>query len=443
LRLVVVGSGIAGMASAWLASQEHEVDVLEADDRLGGHTHTVDLTVDGQAITADTGFMVFNHRTYPNLIRMFEHLGIDEQSADMSFSVQHLPDRLEWAGSAAGAFAQPGNALRPGFWRMLAQILRLSRNAERLLRDPDACDMTLGQLLDRERYGREFRDWYLVPMGAAIWSTPTGAMLGFPADTFLHFCDNHGLLHVTGKPAWKSVPGGARRYTQALAERVSGRVRTGAAVQRVERTGEGVRLTLSDGEVLDYDGVVLASHADQTLRMLGDPSEAERDVLSAIPYSANDTVLHTDTSVLPRRKNAWAAWNYVSDGYGDAPVAVHYQLNVLQQLPVESRVIVSLNPVRPINDTLIVERFVSEHPQFSRAALTVQARLSEIQGVRRTWFAGAWQRYGFHEDGLWSALGVAESLGIRPPWGRTLLPEQDSDEVPRGYTRITAEGDAK
>ncbi|MDO8880405.1 MAG: FAD-dependent oxidoreductase [Coriobacteriia bacterium] len=425
MKLAVVGSGISGMSAAWLLSREHEVDVLEAEDRLGGHTHTVDVSLDGQALAADTGFMVFNHRTYPNLIRLFEHLGIEEQDADMSFSVQHLADGLEWRGDLAGLFAQPRNLTRPAFWGMLADVLKLSRSSESLLADPAIDSMSLGELLAREGYGRAFTDWYLVPMGAAIWSTPAGGMLEFPAGTFLRFCNNHGLLHVTGKPLWKSVPGGARRYTLALAERVSGRVRTSAEVARVERFDDRVELRLRTGETLSYDGVVLASHADQSLAMLADPDEDETRVLSAFGYEQNDTVLHTDASQLPRSRRAWAAWNYVSDGHGDAPVAVHYQLNVLQQHRVPTRLLVSLNSMRPIDESKIVKRFGSAHPQFTAAAIAAQKDMCVIQGGRRTWYAGAWQRYGFHEDGCVSGLRVAGLLGIAPPWGRVLDPAMD------------------
>ena len=423
MRLAVVGSGISGMSAAWLLSREHEVDVLEADGRLGGHTHTVDVTLDGQALAADTGFMVFNHRTYPNLIRLFEHLGIEEQDADMSFSVQHLADGVEWRGDLAGLFAQPRNLARPVYWGMLADVLKLSRSADRLLADPAIDTMTLGELLAREGYRRPFIDWYLVPMGAAIWSTPAGGMLDFPAGTFLRFCDNHGLLHVTGKPLWKSVPGGARRYTLALADRVSGRVHTSAEVTCVQRFDDRVELRLAAGETLSYDGVILASHADQSLAMLADPGEDETRVLSAFGYSENDTVLHTDESQLPRSRRAWAAWNYVSDGHGDTPVAVHYHLNVLQQHRVPTRLLVSLNAIRPIDETRVIERFVSAHPQFTEAAIAAQRDIGAIQGVRRTWYAGAWQRYGFHEDGCISGLRVAELFGIAPPWGRVIDPE--------------------
>lgn len=427
MKLAVVGSGISGMIAAWLLSREHEVDVLEAEERLGGHTHTVGVTLDGRQLAADTGFMVFNHRTYPNLVRLLEHLGIEEQDADMSFSVQHLADGIEWKGDASGLFAQPRNALRPAFWGMLAEVLRLSRSAKRLLADPTIDSLTLGELLKREGYGQEFIDWYLVPMGAAIWSTPSGNMLAFPAGTFLRFCDNHGLLHVTGKPLWKSVPGGARRYTLALAERVSGRVRTSAEVVCVRRFEDRVEVRLASGETLAYDGVVLASHADQSLAMLADPSAAEMRVLSAFPYQANDTVLHTDATVLPDHRRAWAAWNYVSDGHGDAPVGVHYQLNVLQQHNVPTRLLVSLNSPRPIAADRVIERFNSAHPQFSAEAIAAQGRIGEIQGARRTWYAGAWQRYGFHEDGCFSGLRVAEAFGIAPPWGRVLDPESDGE----------------
>lgn len=423
MRIAVVGSGISGMSAAWLLSGEHEVDVLEREDTLGGHTRTLDIEVDGRALTADTGFMVFNHRTYPNMIRMFEHLGIPEQPADMSFSVRHLRDGLEWKGDAAGLFAQPRNALSPAFWGLLRDVLRLSRNADRLLADPTVAGLTLGQLLAREGYGREFTEWYLVPMGAAIWSTPARSMLDFPALAFLRFCDNHGLLHVTGKPQWKSVPGGARRYTLALAEKVSGVVRTGARVVCVERRPDGVAITLEDGETLVYDGVVIAAHSDEALAMLADPSEAEREVLSGVPYLANDVVLHTDPATLPRSPRAHAAWNYATDGGPDAPVAVTYRLNVLQGLDVPTPVLVTLNTVDPIDEARVLARASLAHPQFGPDATAAQRRLPQIQGVNRTWYAGAWQRYGFHEDGLISGLKVAELFGILPPWGAVLDPE--------------------
>lgn len=425
MRLAVVGSGISGMTAAWLLSRDHEVDVLEAEDRLGGHTHTIDVELDGQTLAADTGFMVFNHRTYPNLVRLFEHLGIEEQDADMSFSVQHRADGVEWKGDAGGLFAQPGNALRPAFWGMLRDVLRLSRAADRLLADPATEELTLGELLARERYGRAFLDWYLVPMGAAIWSTPAGRMLDFPAGTFLRFCDNHGLLHVTGKPQWKSVPGGARRYTHALAGRVSGRVRTGARVVCVQRFDDRVEVRLDNGEALGYDGVVLACHTDDALRFLADPSEDEVAVLSAVPYQPNDVVLHSDASLLPTHRRAWAAWNYVSDGHGDAPVAVHYQLNVLQGHDVPSRLLVSLNSARPPAAEHVIERFSAAHPQFTGEGIAAQRHVPSLQGVRRTWYAGTWQRHGFHEDGCISGLRVAEGFGIAPPWGRILDPERD------------------
>ena len=424
MRLAVIGSGISGISAAWLLSAEHEVDILEAEGDLGGHTHTVDIRVDDTDATADTGFMVFNHRTYPNLVKLFEHFGIPEQAADMSFSVQHFKDGVEWKGDLGGLFAQPGNVVRPAFWGMLGDVLRMSRNAERLLADPTCDDLTLGELLQREKYGHEFLEWYLVPMGAAIWSMPTGKMLAFPAKTFLRFCDNHGLLHITGKPQWKSVPGGARRYTRALAEKISGHIRTGARVTSVRRFSDRVDIRLEDGEQLSYDGVVLAAHADQTLAMLSDASPAEVAMLESFPYSSNDVILHTDKRFLPASKRAWAAWNYASDGHGNAPVSVTYLLNILQGVPVETPVMVTLNPLRDCDTATIIERRDFAHPQFGRDAIGAQASIPALQGANRTWFAGAWQRYGFHEDGLISGLRVADSLGVKPPWGAILDPEE-------------------
>lgn len=423
MKICVVGSGISGMAAAWLLSTRHEVDVVEQDRSLGGHTKTVEVDAGGVRVPCDVGFMVFNHRTYPNLVRLFAHLGIPEQDADMSFSVHDAASGVTWRGDLRGIFADPETFARPAFWRMLADIVRFSRSGERLLRDPALASMTLGELLEREGYGPGFRDWYLVPMAGSIWSMPSERVLRFPAASMIRFFHNHGLIHITGKPQWKSVPGGARRYVERLAREVSGAIRVGDGVASVVRGRDSVELTLRSGERLVYDSVVLACHADQALAVLDDADDEERAVLRAIPYEPNDVVLHSDTAFLPPRRAAWAAWNHASAGSSGARVSVTYRLRVLQRLPVRQEVLVTLNPLRPVPDHSVFERLSLAHPQFGSGSVEAQRALEQIQGRRRTWFAGAWTRYGFHEDGLISGLRVAKAFGIDPPWGRILDPE--------------------
>ena len=419
MRIGVVGTGIAGMAAAWLLSRHHEVDVFESEPTLGGHTHTVDLTVEGVDFAADTGFMVFNERTYPNLIRLFAHLGIGSQASDMSFSVRCADQDLEWSSrSLAGMFSQPGNILRAELWRLFYDVARLSAASDRLLADSSIGDLTLGELLEREGYSRAFTELYLVPMAAAIWSTPSADMLSYPAQTFLRFADNHGLLHVTGKPKWRTVVGGARTYVDALAAQVSGVVRTGAEVAALRRLDPGCELRLADGSSYTYDAVVLACHAPQSLDILTDPTTAETGLLSAFRYQPNRAILHSDESFLPKRRAAWASWNYHA-GTCDldaTDLSVTYYLNRLQNLPVRTPILLTLNPERPPQDDLVHDSFEFAHPVFDTAAIAAQERLGEIQGTNGTWYCGAWQRYGFHEDGLLSALAVGHGLGCPPPW---------------------------
>lgn len=422
MKIAVIGSGISGTGAAWLLSPQHEVDLFEADDRLGGHAHTHDVLLGGSLVPADTGFMVYNERTYPNLIRFFERLGVDHSSSNMSFSVQCPAEGVEWAGKNLDSiFAQRTNLMSPAFLRMLVDIVRFSGMAERLLHDDSVDPLTLGELLQREGLGKGFTDWYLIPMGSAIWSTPPGQMLQFPAKTFLRFCDNHGLLHITGKPQWRSVIGGSRTYVEAATRTVSGAVRVSAPIQRVERRADGVVIRWPDGEQR-YDAVVIAAHADQALAMLADPSDAEVELLGAFGSSANETVLHTDTTFLPASERAHASWNYYSEvaDMTTGALSLTYYLNRLQPLGVDAPLLVTLNPVREPDPDHVIGRISYEHPLFSPQAIAAQARLGEIQGARRTWFTGAWQRYGFHEDGLLSAVRVAEAMGAPLPWGDEL-----------------------
>jgi uncharacterized protein len=419
VRIAVVGAGVSGLGSAWLLSRAHDVDVFEAEDHLGGHTNTVDVHVDGRTVPVDTGFMVFNHRTYPNLVSMFHHLGVQEQPSNMSFGMQCGEREMEWSStSVATLFAQRRNLLRPEMWSMLLDVARLSFSADRLLADTSLEHMTLKELLQRDQYGDSFIQWYLVPMAASIWSTPAVRILDYPAATFLRFCDNHGLLHVTGKPHWKTVRNGARTYVEKLRAEIRGEVRTGAAVSAVVRQPGGIALELADGSRYRYDQVVLGTHADTSLALLTDPSELETEILGSFPYSSNVALVHSDPSFLPAAPELWASWNYDSEACELEPtgVSVTYWLNRLQNLPVQTPVLVSINPGHEAKEELIHHRLRYSHPSFDAQATAAQRRLSEIQGKRNTWFCGAWQRYGFHEDGLLSAVNLAEGFGIKPPW---------------------------
>jgi predicted NAD/FAD-binding protein len=423
MKIAVVGSGIAGLASAWLLAREHQVTLFEAGHYLGGHTNTVDVTVDGHQFPVDTGFLVCNERTYPNLIPMFRHLGVALTPSEMSFSVSLQNPTLEWSGTnLATLFAQKRNLARPGFWRMIQDILRFNR--ESLGELPE---ISLGRYLDENRYSAEFRNWYLLPMAAAIWSCPTAAMLAYPLTTFVRFCRNHGLLQLSDRPQWLTVNGGGREYVQRIAASIPD-IRLHAPVLAVRPVLGGVALKVGAGDTAtqcyeaQFDQVVLACHSDQALDLLGvAATDAQRDVLSAIRYQPNRAVLHTDPALLPRDRRVWSAWNYLAAAPdASAPVAsavsVSYLINRLQPLPVERPVVVSLNPLRePAPDHVIAE-FDYAHPVFDRAAIETQLRLPSIQGKRGLWFCGAWGGYGFHEDGLASALRVANAFGIRAPW---------------------------
>lgn len=417
MRIAVVGSGIAGLGAAWLLAPHHEVVLYEAADYAGGHSNTVDVTLDGITHPVDTGFLVHNDRTYPNLIQLFALLGIDTPASEMTFSVSLPGEDLEWAGSDLGTlFAQPRNLVRPGFWRMVRDILRFNRSADALLAESRRHGRPLGQLLDEQRYSQEFRQWYLYPMGAAIWSTPLQGMEAFPAETFLQFCQNHGLLQIFDRPQWKSIRNGSRAYVAAML-RLLGDVRLSCPVTAVTRTADGVLVTSARGEE-HFDRVVLATHTDQSLAMLRDARPEEREVLAGIRYLPNTAWLHTDASMMPQRRKAWSAWNYYSRGHSDAhcPVAVTYWLNRLQPLPFRSDVFVTLNPPAPPAPEHVIARIEYAHPQLDQSAYAAQARLASIQGLDRVYFCGAWATYGFHEDGLKAGMKVAQLLGASVPW---------------------------
>ncbi len=418
-RIAVVGSGIAGLSAAWrlaTAPGGHHVTLFEADERLGGHAHTVDLSLDGVTHSVDTGFLVYNQRTYPLLTQLFADLGVETAASDMSFSVQvPKPDGsgLEWSGSSLRTvFAQPRNLVRPSFWRMLTEIVRFNRLATELAeRGTDAAlQGAIGDFLDEHRFGNGFREDYLLPMIGCIWSCPTDQALKFPLSTLIRFCHNHGLIQIADRPQWYTVRGGSREYVRRLAARLPD-VRVNTPILGIQRSVDQVRLLTEQGAEV-FDGVILACHSDQALALLDPGASAdERAVLGAIRYQPNTAVLHSDASALPRRRAAWAAWNYerASDAAREqSQVCLHYLLNQLQPLPFEQPVVVSLNPVRPIDDRLVHRRFDYSHPVFDLAAMQAQGRIRALQGRQRTWFCGAWCGYGFHEDGLRAGFEAAD-----------------------------------
>lgn len=417
-RIAVIGGGIAGVASAWLLSRRHRVTLFEAGDYVGGHTNTIDIEVEGHRHPIDTGFLVFNDRTYPNLCALFACLGVASVESEMSFGVSLAEPEIEWAGSDLGTvFAQPANLLRPAFLGMLADILRFNRETTRMAATGDAPPISLGDYLAAGRYGSAFRDWYLLPMAAAIWSCPTRTMLDYPLATFARFCHNHGLLQIFDRPRWRTVAGGGREYVRRILAQLDD-VQVATPVLGVERLADGVWVRCRDGAER-FDEVVFACHSDQTLAILGaGASPEERRILGAVQYQPNVALVHTDTALLPRRRKVWSAWNYLA-GAGrpdERPVSVSYLINRLQPLPFETPVVVSLNPfTEPAPDKLI-RRIEYAHPVFDQAAVDAQAALPTIQGQRHCWFAGAWTGYGFHEDGLKSAMVVARGLGAEIPW---------------------------
>jgi len=418
MRIAVVGTGIAGNAAAWALSQRYPVTVYDRELRPGGHSHTVTVDYDGTKIAVDIGFIVYNQLNYPDLTALFKHLGVETVESCMSFAVSADAGRFEWMGGGAnwretarGLFAQPRNALRPDFWRMLADIARFNRDATALDERGRVWSVSLGEYLAAENFSPSFRDWYLLPMAAAIWSSPRRDILDFPLPTFVRFCRNHGLLQIVDRPQWRTVQGGGRVYVEKIAAHLAD-VRTGTSVRRIVRHARGVAIDTAGRPDEPFDAVVLACHSDQALALLADPSLNERRLLACIRYQPNRVVLHTDTALLPRGRRAWAAWNYLAadDPAGTRPVAVSYLINRLQPLPCTTPVIVTLNPPFEPDRAQVLQEFEYSHPLLDGNALAAQGALEQLQGQRHTWYAGAWLGCGFHEDGLASAHAVAQAI---------------------------------
>lgn len=412
MRIAIIGSGIAGLTCAHLLSRKHEVTVFEADARIGGHTHTVKVQVRGQAYAVDTGFIVYNDWTYPNFIRLLDQLKVPTRPTEMSFSVHDPRSGLEYNGHNLDTlFAQRSNLLSPAFWGMLRDILRFNRQViEDLDNQRISPDATLGSYLLAQGYGKRFIDHYILPMGAAIWSMAPLGMLGFPLQFFVRFCRNHGLLSVNQRPQWRVIEGGSSSYIEPLCKPFAERIRLSCPVRRVSRDEGGVTLDSAAGSER-FDSVVFACHSDQALALLEAPSAQERAVLGALQYAANDVVLHTDTRLLPKRRKAWASWNYRLGGSDEAPAALTYNMNILQGIEAPVTFCVSLNQTAQIDPAQILARFEYAHPQYSLPALAAQARHAELQGQQHSYYCGAYWGNGFHEDGVLSALQVAEHFG--------------------------------
>jgi len=418
LKIAVIGSGISGLSSAWLLGKQHQVTLFEQDSRLGGHSNTVDILTSAGTIAVDTGFIVFNERCYPNLVALFKHLGVGYQSTDMSFGVSLDKGRLEYSGSnsLATMFAQKRNIFRPRFWGMIQDLLRFYKQSAGWLETLPA-ELSLGELLRKEKFGPGFCEDHLLPMSAAIWSTPIEKMLAYPAKTFLRFCDNHGLLQVNERPQWQTVNNGSREYVKRMTSDFGGTIKLNCGISKVRRAGDHVTLIDEHGESHRFDHVVMAGHADQSLALLDEPSQAESSLLGAFAYENNEAVLHRDESLMPKRCEVWSSWNYLADTKQTSKkVSVSYWMNLLQHLPCQESILLTLNPLTEPRKDQVYRHFNYQHPVFNEASLNAQQHLWELQGQRRTWFCGSYFGYGFHEDGIQSGLAVAEQLGntVRP-----------------------------
>ena len=423
MKIAVIGTGISGLSAAWLLSEKHDVTIYEKEDRIGGHTHTVDLDYDGKLIAVDTGFIVYNETNYPNLTALFRELNVPTEASDMSFGFSGRNHSVEWSSnSLKTVFAQKRNIANPAFLLMLLGILRFNRIAVGDITAAELEGVTLGEYLSERGFGSRFRDHYLLPMGSAIWSTSMEEMLQFPAATFLRFFDNHQLLAPPSKQfQWHTVTGGSREYVNRILEQTRARIRRSTAVTSVERKNGQVIVRDVHGNIDRFQHVVLACHSDESLSLLADPSPAERDVLGGIRYAPNLAILHRDSTLMPLRSKVWSSWNYMTaplDDQTKALPSVTYWMNRLQNIDKRYPLFVSLNPNRLPAQDLTFAQFNYMHPQFDMKAVSSQRHIAQIQGDRNTWYCGAWCGYGFHEDGLSSGLAVAEQFGAGRPWAK-------------------------
>lgn len=418
-KIAIIGGGISGLGAAYLLHPHHNITVYEKNDYVGGHSRTVEVPTLHGSIPVDTGFIVFNHRNYPLLSSLFSHLNVAVKESDMSFGVSIRNGWLEYSTRQARRniiFSQKVNLFRPQFWRMIFDILKFNRKARFYLESSSS--LTLGQCLDELRMGKWFREYFLLAIGSAIWSTPLSKMLEFPALTFIRFFDNHGLLTIKDQPKWYTVDGGSREYVKRLTASFSKRILVNCGVEKVSRQTKGIVLKDARGKTSHFDEVIFACHADQALDLIDKPTKDERAVLGNLHYQSNHILLHSDVSFMPKRKTAWASWVYLLDQHKDENpnVALSYWMNNLQPLKTNVPIIVTLNPTREPQKKLVYDEHWFDHPVFDKAAINAQKKMLIIQGTNRFWFCGAYQRYGFHEDGLYSAVAMAEKMGIKPSW---------------------------
>lgn len=413
MKIAIIGSGIAGNVAAYKLCEKHDITMFEANSHIGGHTHTHDVVLDGKSYAVDTGFIVYNYKTYPHFTRLLEELDVDVQPSSMSFSVKCDKTGLEYNGTTLNSlFAQRRNLLRPSFYRMIRDILRFNKEAVEFIEN-DEQQLSMAQFLDDRNYGNEFIEHYLIPMGAAIWSADPAQMYDFPAGFFIRFFHNHGMLSVDDRPSWYVIKGGSREYVKKLTAKFRHNINTDSPVIQVQRHAGGVSIHTQDGKTECFDQVFMATHSDQALSLLTDATPAEQAVLGAIPYQKNDVVLHTDETLLPKRKLAWAAWNYHITKDPRDRVALTYSMNILQNLDAQQQFCVTLNNSDQIDPKKILKTLSYEHPVFTPDGVHAQQRQFEINGVNRTYFCGAYWRFGFHEDGVLSALNALQHFEER------------------------------
>jgi uncharacterized protein len=416
-RIAIIGTGISGLSAASLLHPHHDITIYEKNPYIGGHSRTVEVKTQEGVVPVDTGFIVFNHRNYPLLTKLFAHLNVPVTKSDMSFGASIQNSWLEYGTQhLLNVFTQKRNLLRPAFWGMIRDVIKFNANAKRYLdKDPS---ITLGQCLDELKMGAWYRNYFLLPMGACIWSTPLAEMLEFPAHSFIRFFTNHGLLTLTDQPQWYTVVGGSKSYVERLVAPFKQHIRLNTGAQSVSRENSGVTVIDTNGQSEHFDQVVFACHADQALAMLKNPSMDEQRILGCFRYQNNRMVLHSDTSFMPKHKGAWASWVYLSETKTDnsATVSLSYWMNRLQSLKTTMPMIVTLNPGREPSKTLVHDEYMFEHPLFDEPAIRAQGEVKTIQGKDRLWFCGAYQRYGFHEDGLGSSVAMVKQMGIEPPW---------------------------
>ncbi|MFC0180057.1 NAD(P)/FAD-dependent oxidoreductase [Thorsellia kenyensis] len=416
-KIAIIGGGISGLGAAYILNSHCDITLFEKNDYLGGHSRTIDVESEGQSIAVDTGFIVFNYRNYPHLTALFEHLHVPISKSDMSFGVSINEGQIEYGTRKLSyLFAQKSHFFNPKFYKMLKDVLRFNKEALYFVdKNPNA---SMQQCLEELGLGEWFKNYYLLAMGGAIWSTPLEDMLRFPAKTMIQFFDNHGLLTVNDQPQWFTVKGGSREYVKRIISKLKGTIELNSQIDSVFRENEKVTITFSDKPPVQFDEVIFACHSDQALNLLKNPTEQEKQILGNIHYQPNITFAHQDSDFMPKRKKAWSSWVYLSNEKASKQdeLCLTYWMNNLQPLNTQSPILVTLNPLNPPRDALTFESHQFEHPKFDQSAINAQKRIDEIQGTNKIWYCGAWQRYGFHEDGLLSAVNVAAKMGISPPW---------------------------